>query len=186
MRAMTWPTVTVSPSSARISVIVPAAGAGSSTSTLSVEISTIGLVVLDGVADLDRPLEDRALGDRLAARGRDDVDDLAGGASVPSARGAAPSRLAVGRGAGGASPAPAGAAPFAAAISASTAPTVTVSPSAAWIFTTVPLAGEGTSASTLSVEISTSDLVGLDGVALLLVPLEDGALGHRLAHLRAG
>ena len=40
MRAMTWPTVTVSPSSARISVIVPAAGAGSSMSTLSVEIST--------------------------------------------------------------------------------------------------------------------------------------------------
>ena len=41
MRAMTWPTVTVSPSAARISVIVPAAGAGSSMSTLSVEISTI-------------------------------------------------------------------------------------------------------------------------------------------------
>ena len=40
MRAMTWPTVTVSPSSARISVIVPAVGAGSSMSTLSVEIST--------------------------------------------------------------------------------------------------------------------------------------------------
>jgi hypothetical protein len=41
------------------------------------------------------------------------------------------------------------------AISASTAPTVTVSPSAAWIFATVPVAGAGTSASTLSVEIST-------------------------------
>ena len=40
IRAMTWPTVTVSPSSARISVIVPAVGAGSSMSTLSVEIST--------------------------------------------------------------------------------------------------------------------------------------------------
>ena len=40
IRAITWPTVTVSPSSARISVIVPEAGAGSSMSTLSVEIST--------------------------------------------------------------------------------------------------------------------------------------------------
>ena len=40
MRPMTCPTVTVSPSWARISVIVPAAGAGSSMSTLSVEIST--------------------------------------------------------------------------------------------------------------------------------------------------
>ncbi len=40
MRAMTWPTVTVAPSSARISVIWPDAGAGSSMSTLSVEIST--------------------------------------------------------------------------------------------------------------------------------------------------
>ena len=41
MRAITWPTVTVSPSATRISLTVPLAGAGSSTSTLSVEISTI-------------------------------------------------------------------------------------------------------------------------------------------------
>jgi len=40
-RAITCPTVTVSPSSIRISVTVPLAGAGSSRSTLSVEISTI-------------------------------------------------------------------------------------------------------------------------------------------------
>ena len=38
---MTWPTVTVSPGSASISPIVPATGAGTSASTLSVEISTI-------------------------------------------------------------------------------------------------------------------------------------------------
>ena len=38
---MTWPTVTVSPGSARISPITPDAGAGTSASTLSVEISTI-------------------------------------------------------------------------------------------------------------------------------------------------
>ena len=42
------------------------------------------------------------------------------------------------------------------AISAKSAPTATVSPSAAWIRVTVPETGAGTSASTLSVEISTS------------------------------
>ena len=41
------------------------------------------------------------------------------------------------------------------AISASSAPTATVSPAAAWILTTVPATGAATSASTLSVEIST-------------------------------
>ncbi len=39
--AITWPTFTVSPSSARIFVTVPVAGDGTSASTLSVEISTI-------------------------------------------------------------------------------------------------------------------------------------------------
>ena len=159
-------------------MIVPAAGAGSSMSTLSVEISTIGLVGLDGVADLLGPLEDRALGDRLAACGRDDVDDLAGAAPsrvASAAPRAAPSAAVAAR----RRRAPA---PFAVAISASTAPTVTVSPSAKWIFTTVPAAGRGD----LGVDLVGRDLderlVGLDRVALLLVPLEDGALGHRLAH----
>ena len=41
IRAITWPTWTVSPASASSSVIVPEAGAGTSASTLSVEISTI-------------------------------------------------------------------------------------------------------------------------------------------------
>ena len=49
----------------------------------------------------------------------------------------------------------AGPAPLVGAISARMAPTSTVSPSAKWIFTTVPEVGAGTSASTLSVEIST-------------------------------
>ena len=40
IRAITCPTLTVSPSWARISAIVPEAGAGNSMSTLSVEIST--------------------------------------------------------------------------------------------------------------------------------------------------
>ena len=105
------------------------------------------VAVVDGVADLDRPLQDGALGDRLAAGGRRDVDDLARrvdrslrGRTTPVAV------AAVGR--CPPSPAPA-------AISASTEPTCTVSPSAKWIATMVPLAGAGTSASTLSVETST-------------------------------
>jgi hypothetical protein len=80
----------------------------------------------------------------------------------------------------------AGAAPLPVAISASRAPTVTVSPSAAWIATTVPGGGRGD----LGVDLVGRDLdqrlVGLDAVALLLVPFEDGALGHRLAHRGQG
>ena len=41
MRATTWPTVTVSPTSTSVSVITPLAGEGSSASTLSVDTSTI-------------------------------------------------------------------------------------------------------------------------------------------------
>ena len=48
-----------------------------------------------------------------------------------------------------------GAAPFSGWISASSWPTVTVSPSDTWSLMTVPVAGLGTSTSTLSVEIST-------------------------------
>ena len=104
------------------------------------------LVVLDAVADLLGPLEDRALGDRLAHRGHRDVDRPSASAGGSARRSA--SRL--GR------RARRGAAPLVGAISARTLPTSTVSPSAAWIFTTVPDGGAGTSASTLSVEISTS------------------------------
>ena len=76
-------------------------------------------------------------------------------------------------------------APRPASSSASAWPTSTVSSSWARIFTSLPAAGAGTSASTLSVETSTIGLVLVDPVALLLVPGEDGALGHRLTHLRA-
>ena len=103
------------------------------------------LVLLDGLAGLLGPLEDRALGDRLAHRRHDDVDRLAG---VRVSRGLL--------GASSVGAAPPGRPPLPGEISASTAPTVIVSPSAAWILATVPAAGEGTSASTLSVEISTS------------------------------
>ena len=53
-------------------------------------------------------------------------------------------------------PAADGVAAGAATTALPTAPTATVSPSAARIFTSRPVTGEGTSASTLSVEISTS------------------------------
>ena len=89
------------------------------------------LVGRDRVADLLRPLEHDALGDRLAHLRHDDVEDSPRPPSV-------------------------GAAPLVGAISASTAPTWIVSPSAAWTLTTVPSIGAGTSASTLSVDISTS------------------------------
>ena len=58
-----------SSTSARILVIVPSAGAGTSASTLSVETSTIGLALLDRIALGHVPLEDGALGDRLAHLG---------------------------------------------------------------------------------------------------------------------
>ncbi|QEC47120.1 hypothetical protein FSW04_05645 [Baekduia soli] len=84
------------------------------------------------VADLDRPLEDRALGDRLAAGGRRDVDDLARRVAVAVAvrlLGASGSVVAD-------APLPLARLPLAVAapsptlISASTEPTWTVSPSA--------------------------------------------------------
>ena len=90
MRAMTWPTVTVSPAWARISAIVPDAGAGTSASTLSVEISTSVSSASTASPRLLGPLEDHALGDRLAHRGHDDVDGLALGGLLGRGPRAAP------------------------------------------------------------------------------------------------
>ncbi len=139
IRAMTWPTVTVSPASASSSVIVPGPGAGTSASTLSVEISTIvssastwspGCLAHSRIvpSETDSPIAGIVISTTCSSAGVVD-----GGSSASAG---AASRC-VG------------------AISASTAPMPMVSPSAAWIFTTVPVSGAGTSASTLSVEIST-------------------------------
>ena len=151
IRAITWPTVTVSPASARISVIVPLAGAGSSTSTLSVEISTIVW-----------PSETWSPGATCQSRSVPSVTDSpASGVTMSITRVSVSSPA----GAEPFSPVPAEAPlpaaeplpfPSPALISAITAPTVTVSPSGAWIFRSVPATGEGISASTLSVETSTS------------------------------
>ena len=60
------PTPTVSPSGTRISWTTPAAGEGTSVSTLSVEIFEEHLILFDHVARLLRPGENRAFGDRLS------------------------------------------------------------------------------------------------------------------------
>src|SRR5215213_4243419 len=144
IRARTWPTVTVSPASARISVRVPLAGEGISASTLSVEISTsVSSCSTVSPADLAHS--------RIVPSETD--SPICG--IVMSIVFASPACSGSGSAAGSSSPAAAGALPLVGAISARTAPTSTVSPSAKWIFTTVPEAGAGTSASTLSVEIST-------------------------------
>ncbi len=153
MRAMTWPTVTVSPSSARISVIVPAAGAGSSMSTLSVESSTT--VWPSSTASPTLTAHSRivpSVTDSPPVGVTMSTTSPVGAAAGSGAAGAAGASAS---GSSASDSAAAGAAPLSVTISASTAPTLTVSPSAARILATVPLAGAGTSASTLSVEIST-------------------------------
>ena len=146
MRARTWPTVTVSPASARISVIVPLAGAGISASTLSVEISTIvsSTSTLSPTALAHSRIVPSETDSPIC--GHRDVDRL--GLALRLGGGRLGRRASAGASA-------AGPAPLVGAISARMAPTSTVSPSAKWIFTTVPEVGAGTSASTLSVEIST-------------------------------
>ena len=104
------------------------------------------LVLGDAVAGLLGPLEDRALGDGLAHRGHLDLDDGSPRRRRPRRPAARLRLVRRERRPGAVRPG---------AISASTLPTPTVSPSAAWILTTVPETGAGTSASTLSVEIST-------------------------------
>ena len=69
------------------------------------------------------------------------------------------------------------------AITASFVPTSTVSPSWTRICCTTPVAGLGTSVSTLSVEISSSDSSASIVLALLLEPLRDRPLGDGDAHL---
>jgi len=59
-----------------------------------------------------------------------------------------------------------------------------VAPASARIFDNLPLFGEGTSASTLSVVHLDQAFALLDRVADLLQPLGHGALGDRLTHLR--
>ena len=139
IRAITCPTVTVSPSSARISVIVPAAGAGSSMSTLSVETSTTvspSLTVSPTLTDHSRIVPSVTDSPPVGVTMSIVSPTVASVAASCSASVAAPATASSGD-AGGDSPdtgvASAGVvvAPPLPEISASTAPTRTVSPSAA-------------------------------------------------------
>ena len=131
--------------------MVPAAGDGTSASTLSVEISTM---VSSAATASPAPLAHSRIVPSL-------TDSPICGMTISRSSPAA----SVADGASTAAeplppPLPAAwslaRAPFVGAISASTWPTVTVSPSATRSLTTVPAPGAGTSASILSVEISTS------------------------------
>ena len=131
------PTATVESGSARISATVPATGEGRSASTLSVEISTSG--------------SSTATWSPTATRHSSTVPSatespISGNATSVSSASAA----------GGSSSAAAGADPLPpTSISPSTAPTCTVESGSARILVSVPEAGAGTSASTLSVDTST-------------------------------
>ena len=119
---------------------MPVAGAGTSASTLSVEISTS--------VSSSSTLSPACLAHSRIVPSLTDspIAGICTSIVLPPASGSAAGASSVG----------VGALPFSpGAISASTVPTPIVSPSATWTLTTVPVSGEGTSASTLSVETST-------------------------------
>ncbi len=184
---------------------MPLTGAGSSTSTLSVEISTIVSSrsmksptfachsrIVPSVTDSPAPGVTMSTVSPTP-EGSGAASSAAGAAGAPLAAAAWP--LATGSLEAGwpfvptplslvAAP-PAGwgpGAPPLVLISASTSPTLTVSPSAKKSLTIVPL----TVAGHLGVHLVGGDLdqrlVGRDRVALLLMPFENRAFGHRFAH----
>src|SRR3954447_5361742 len=119
--------------------MVPALGAGSSISTLSVEISTT-------VSPSATESPTFTAHSRIVPSVTDSPPAGVTMSMISPPISAAPLPLLSAAAGTGASPD---------SISHSSWPTSIVSPSAAWIFTTVPAVGDGTSASTLSVEIST-------------------------------
>ena len=185
MRPITCPTVTVSPSPASSSVIVPDAGAGSSTSTLSVEISTTVSPALTWSptatvqpSTVPSVTDSPAAGVTMSTIAAPPAAPLGGvsaprsGAAASAARPAAtpgvrPARALRSR---------------PAAISASSAPTVTTSPSGG----EDPHERAARGRRDLGVDLVGRDLddrlVGGDALALGPVPLEDRSLGHRIAH----
>ena len=147
------PVATTSSGSARISTTVPATGDGSSASTLSVEISTrpwsrstVSPTFTSHSStvpsETDSPISGTATSTTSAS-----VSSLAACESCSAAAPCSASSTAD-------SSAGSALAPFG-EISPSTVPTGTVSSGSTRIFVRIPLAGEGTSVSTLSVDIST-------------------------------
>jgi hypothetical protein len=135
-----------------------------------------GVAVVDVVADLDRPLQDGALGDGLPAGGRRDVHDLAG-------------RVAGGGigGRGCATPVAAAAVRRSAVAGADR----DLGEHGAHLHGVAlcgvdlhdgPARWRGHLRVDLVGRDLDEDLVRLDGVTFLLVPLQDGAFRHRLAH----
>ncbi len=155
-----------------------------------------------GAGALDRVRIDAVLGGDPGDDGRDEGAAVAGlrrcgrggsgwrsgsggctaGCAVSVAAASEASAAAWVAGSGGAAGASAGAAPSG-AITASTVPTSTVSPSWTRICATTPSPGLGTSVSTLSVEISSSGSSRPIVLALRLEPLRDRPLGDGHAHL---
>ena len=86
--ARTVPTSTVSPSGTRISARTPAAGEGTSESTLSVETSKRGSSRAIGLPHRLQPLGHRALGDRFAELRHQDISQ--GATPCPSGPGRSP------------------------------------------------------------------------------------------------
>jgi len=158
--ATTELTVTVSPSLTRISVSVPAIGDGISASTLSVEISKIGSsratlspTFLSHLVSVPSVMDSPICGMRTSVPEPVTASGMGAGtawslAAVATAAGVTVSSLGVTAGAGADEPA--------SSMAQTTVPTVTVAPSWTLISPSVPAAGEGISASTLSVEISKS------------------------------
>ena len=177
MRAMTWPTVTVSPSAASSSVMTPAAGAGSSTSTLSVEISTI--------VSPSATLEPTST---CHSSSVPSVTDSPAPGVTMSTISPAPSAGGASAAGGGARAAPLPAAPLPDAPSGQDLREHRADRDRVALGGVDLHDGAGDRRGDLGVDLVGRDLderlVGLDVVALGLVPLEDGALGHRLAHRR--
>ena len=201
MRAMTWPTVTVSPSSARISVIVPAVGAGSSMSTLSVEISTTAWpsstaspTLTDHSRIVPSVTDSPPAGVTMSTTSPPvaaSAPSASVGASPRAALGSAPAPPARRRWRRARPPAPRARRPRGrrAVLGGDLGEHGSDAHGVALGDVDLdhgPAGGRGD----LGVDLVGGDLdeglVGLDRVPLLLVPLQDGALGHRLAHLRQG
>ncbi len=153
--------VTVEPSGNLISVSTPAVGDGISASTLSVEISnsgssrsTVSPTCLSHLVMVPSVMDSPICGMGTSVPG----PALAGAAAGAAGGGASSAAGAAGAGASaGAAAAGAGAeAPAPSPITATMVLIWTVAPSAILISCSVPAAGEGISASTLSVEISNS------------------------------
>ncbi len=137
-----WPTVKVSPLGIAIEVRVPADGAGTSRSTLSVDTSTTICSAATASPTATRhSTTTPSVTDSMSGR---TIGTTAPGSWSPAASSAAGA-------AGAAAPLPPGG-----PSSASRAPTSMVSPAPATIRVTTPAAGAGTSTSTLSVVTSRS------------------------------